>query len=296
MSNIVERIYPENSAYAFADWSVDAFHLSAAGPVLSCPVSGVQGAVRAAEAAIAQHAADIGKAGGLFFGKLYDPFDTSNPDVTDFTGQVYSSCQALGIPTLFLTTRFGWAEGYAGYAAMLGIRRSIVAFGSSFCQDDLPSWTPWRERIEALKSLHDSGFKTWAFLDNITNFCHARTVVRELEGHVDFLYFDVPSRRDTTCKAEALNLETNDSRLLDFADEVALFCERAKTPWFFMSNFRSWLTHPDDVHYSHSQRFRLFDNTELVRPDAVDSVGAAEDAYRDAMEEVRKVAAPPKEG
>lgn len=286
---MINKVLEESQKYAFASWTADAFIVRTDCVELSLHPT-LEDAVRDTVKDLGRRAADITRSGGLFFGGGWDPFDASNPEVPEFSSTVFSACQALGVPAIFLTRHFGWAAEYPAYAAMLGVRRNIVAFGGSFNFTDQSIQSEYKSRISALKSLRAAGFVTWAFVDHITDFALARTIVRELMGNIDYLYVDVPTRYDASVAAAELSLEDDDSRLLDFVDEVSLLCDRAGIPWFGMLGLRSWLVSSGlpAEHDAFVVPFRKFAGTELVRPEAVDSVGAAEDAFREASEAVQQ--------
>lgn len=98
--------------------------------------------------------------GGLFFSRGVDPM---HPAVNSLSGQVLSSCQAMGVPVNFCTTYWEWAKDYPGYAAMLGINKGLVAFGADVGRPFYSGKVSSLEVVtEGLASLHKYGFKTWA--------------------------------------------------------------------------------------------------------------------------------------
>ena len=98
--------------------------------------------------------------GGLFFSRGVDPM---HPAVNSLSGQVLSSCQAMGVPVNFCTTYWEWAKDYPGYAAMLGINKGLVAFGADVGRPFYSGKVSSLEVVtEGLASLHKYRFKTWA--------------------------------------------------------------------------------------------------------------------------------------
>lgn len=105
---------------------------------------------------IGAYEGEIKARGGLFFGDWYDPMDDGHAGAT---GGIFSMCQAMGIPCTFLCDDMSWASGYAGYAAMLGVRKELVWFGTTWKWD--ASEGIRSEKLEGLQSLQKAGFKTW---------------------------------------------------------------------------------------------------------------------------------------
>ena len=161
--------------------------------------------------------------GGLFFGRLYDPMDDS---FAELTGALFSTCQVVGVPCVFLCEDMDWAQDYAGYAAMLGIRRDLVCFGASiYGKDGCVTRSQVEQRINGLISLHNAHFKTWAEFSLLNGASLAFSVedIRRLAGSVDFIVADIPTELFMSLTREDLDsfvssvvevLETTETKLL----------------------------------------------------------------------------------
>lgn len=279
---MVEKIGSYSWCSFFADWAVHAFAVNMSGESVLLPIyDSVTSAVRKTTQEVGQQAAELIESGGVFFGSDVDPFHASYPDVMEFTSEVFSACQGLGVPAIFLTRHFSWAAEYPGYAMMLGIRPNLAAFGACFGGVDSPTDSPASERIEALRTLHSAGFKTWAVI-LVTDFADALSLAKELASCVDVLYFDCH-------EALASELSEKDARLLEFVKSFSAECDERSVPWFFLSNAEPLL--PDYAeHFAGASRFRFFDVSECVPAAAVDSVAAADAAFKDAVAAVAESA------
>lgn len=130
-----------------------------------------------------QNATEIRKH-GLFFTFTSDPFLSKTIDLTQ---RAIFYCDQLSIPVKVLTKTTWWAEPmrwdiyvrpYLGYQ---------IAFGFTLTgHDELePNASTNQERIEAMKKLHDAGFKTFASIEPIIDFGSSLRMIKQTAGFCD---------------------------------------------------------------------------------------------------------------
>lgn len=123
---------------------VDAWYL---------PVSALSQAdyVRSAGLFLGSNEMELKAAGGIYLGAGYNAMSDA---YAEGTGEIFSMCQALGIPCTIYCDEMSWGVGYAGYAAMLGVRKSLVRFVLNVAE--------WSDvtllGLEGLVALRDAGF------------------------------------------------------------------------------------------------------------------------------------------
>lgn len=108
---------------------------------------------------------------GLFFSFTTDPM---LPETIDLTMKAVNSLVVNDIPVKILTKRADWVESLLsrnGPIVCNGKAVHKVAFGFTLTgHDELePYASTNQERIEAMKKLHDAGFKTFASIEPIIN-------------------------------------------------------------------------------------------------------------------------------
>lgn len=103
---------------------------------------------------------DLLSSGGIFFGHGYDPMDSLHAELT---GALFSTAQVMGIPSTFLCEDMDWAQDYAGYAAMLGIRRELACFGAHiYGHSGIATRGQVSQRVDGLRALCNATFKVFA--------------------------------------------------------------------------------------------------------------------------------------
>ena len=104
---------------------------------------------------------------GLFLSFTTDPM---LPETIELTFRLISTCAYLFVPTIILTKRTDWID--SGYYAALKVFGSSTAIGFTLTgRDELePNASTNLERIEAMKKLHNAGFKTFASIEPIVDF------------------------------------------------------------------------------------------------------------------------------
>ena len=107
---------------------------------------------------------------GLFFSFTTDPM---LPETRNITYKAVSHCIKNYVPVKLLTKKADWADkiAWSPDCASFPINDHI-AFGFTLTgHDELePSASTNANRIEAMRKLHNTGFKTWASIEPIINF------------------------------------------------------------------------------------------------------------------------------
>lgn len=125
---------------------------------------------------------------GIFFTFTSDPMLDLTMDMTMFAVQM---CIANGVPVKILTknaenTLFcSGADGMSGETQRLMMDNSKqVAIGFTLTgHDELELGASTNaERIEAMKKLHDAGFKTWASIEPIIDISHSKLMIEKSAG------------------------------------------------------------------------------------------------------------------
>ncbi|MGV8136509.1 MAG: hypothetical protein AB2L20_14970 [Mangrovibacterium sp.] len=109
---------------------------------------------------------------GLFFTFTSDPF---LPETTLLTQQAIRVCDQIDVPVKILTKCTDWVDTMLNELennlTIWNIlpRKNMIAFGFTLTgHDELePGASTNAERIEAMRKLHDAGFKTWASIEPI---------------------------------------------------------------------------------------------------------------------------------
>lgn len=127
---------------------------------------------------------------GLFFTFTSDPF---LPETWDLTWKAVRICNDNNIPVKLLTKRserinsfIEWIEKSNSDNASREWRK-IIAFGFTLTgHDELePNASPNAKRIEAMKQLHDAGFKTFASIEPIIDFERSLAMIAGTQGFCD---------------------------------------------------------------------------------------------------------------
>lgn len=122
---------------------------------------------------------------GLFFSFTTDPL---LPETIDLTFEAIEMCIEYGVPVYILTktvtNRFNvFYDNFSKEEAI----NSKIAFGFTLTgHDELePNASTNAERIEAMKKLHDAGFKTWASIEPVIDFNSSLQMIRQTINYCD---------------------------------------------------------------------------------------------------------------
>lgn len=125
---------------------------------------------------------------GLFLSFTTDPMLSDTIELTVFA---ISCCLCANIPVKILTKRADWVDGLIEYLNRefyfdLSCLQNI-AFGFTLTgHDELETGASTnQERIEAMKKLHDAGFKTFASIEPIIDFESSKEMIRKTAGYCD---------------------------------------------------------------------------------------------------------------
>lgn len=235
---------------------------------------------------ISEHRESIVADGGLFFGRLYDPMDDS---FAELTGALFSTCQVVGVPCVFLCEDMDWAQDYAGYAAMLGIRRDLVCFGASiYGKDGCVTRSQVEQRINGLISLHNAHFKTWAEFSLLNGASLAFSVedIRRLAGSADFIVADIPTELFMSLAREDLDSFVSSVVEVLEATETKLLLPQALESYVSAGGVESTIfNHPSVVLGSDDYLRGLFASSDTSVVIAGDINAVVEDVCREVSEE-----------
>jgi DNA repair photolyase len=114
---------------------------------------------------------------GLFFSFTTDPL---LPDTRDLTFDAIDYCWTYDIPVKVLTKRADFIT-YENLLCKDEKYKSLVAFGFTLTgHDELePGASTNAERIQAMKQLHEAGFKTFASIEPIIDFESSRKMIEQ---------------------------------------------------------------------------------------------------------------------
>ena len=248
-------------------------------PVLKRCFKNTEDAYHVFEKELVENLDDLRAHGGVFFSMVADPM---REELLELTGRSFSLCNAMGVPATFVTDHLEWAKEYPGYAAMLGIRRGIVSFGTT-----LPAMLGQRAGashrsvlVEGLKSLHTARFLTWLDLNPVSDIGAALDVFTELAPHLTYIHVGLSS---TLAKSmSSLDVGSFVKSLLAIADEYGVH---------IISNMSLGTLYYATYHHNPHSLFDnwfspVFDSEQMVSVTAGDVQGIVQDA----MDTVRKEA------
>jgi len=136
---------------------------------------------------------------GLFLSFTTDP---CLPETINLTSKVIDYCNwAFGpkIPVKILTKSVEWVGRFTNRIKSLGSidHPELVAFGVTLTgHDELePGASSNQDRIEAMKKLHDAGFKTFASIEPIIYFESSLEMIRQTVGYSDLYKVGLESGR-----------------------------------------------------------------------------------------------------
>jgi DNA repair photolyase len=147
---------------------------------------------------------------GVFFSFTTDPL---LPETYGMTWTAISSCHTHGIPVKVLTKI---ADG--ALKLMFGIPKGYeqkVAIGFTLTgHDELePGASTNDERIEAMRKLHDAGFKTWASIEPIVDFDSSYRMIGQTAGFCDLYKIGLMSGKRITYTGELRDFFVNVTKL-----------------------------------------------------------------------------------
>lgn len=138
---------------------------------------------------------------GLFFSFTTDPLLEQTIKLTD---RAISLCVFYDIPVKILTKRADWIDGYCIRNGNIFVDfpcyfeekyRSKIAFGFTLTgHDELETGASTNaERIEAMKKLHDAGFKTFASIEPVIDISSSIWVIHRVFTFCDLFKIGLES-------------------------------------------------------------------------------------------------------
>lgn len=164
--------------------------------------------VRAAGVFLGHHELELKDSGGIYLGISYDAMSDA---YAEGTGVVFSMCQGLGIPCTMVCDDMSWGDGYAGYAAMLGVRKSLGLF--LLRVNSLGDVTS--ASASGLCALRDAGFRVG--IHSVVDAWDAEVYASWARVLVSYFGFDVP----VWVSAPELDAVRGDVLICDLAREVS---------------------------------------------------------------------------
>lgn len=125
------------------------------------------------------------KKSSLFFTFTSDPF-INDPEVSSIHAAAMLLAMENGVRVQALTKRaeFAYSETYKH---LFGRHKDMVAFGFTLTgHDELePNASTNQERIKAMRSLHESGFRTFASIEPVVDFDSSLKMIQDTIGFCD---------------------------------------------------------------------------------------------------------------
>jgi DNA repair photolyase len=148
---------------------------------------------------------------GLFFSFTTDPM---LPETWLHTLYAMNVCHCLDVPVKVLTKCTGWVDRFINVRSKYpryGRSHKLTAFGFTLTEHDElePHASSNEERIEAMRRLHDAGFKTWVSLEPVIDFESSWRMALDTIGFCDLYKIGLESEK-----------EYDKGALLDFMDAV----------------------------------------------------------------------------
>ena len=121
---------------------------------------------------------------GLFFSFTTDPMLKGTIHLTQ---QAIYVCMKNKVPVKILTKRADFLENENGVIADKKLNKNLIAIGLTLTgRDDIePNASTNDERIEAMRKLHEAGFKTWASIEPTIDFVSSAKMIRATKGFCD---------------------------------------------------------------------------------------------------------------
>lgn len=126
---------------------------------------------------------------GLFFSFTTDPM---LPKTMELTFKAINTLITNGAAVKVLSKRSDWVDDFLSNNGILvdngkAVKCHIVSFGFTLTgHNELePGASTNAERIEAMKKLHEAGFKTFASIEPIIDFESSKEMIRKTAGYCD---------------------------------------------------------------------------------------------------------------
>ena len=161
---------------------------------------------------------------GLFFSFSTDPM-IANATIY-LTGRAVACCVHNAIPVKILTKRADWLDYHSYFTDFYCLEsekilvKKYVAFGFTLTGHDEkePHASTNAERIEAMRKLHEAGFKTWASIEPVIDFESSLNMILATKDFCDLYKIGLQSGK-----------KYDKDDLLDFVDDVIAKCSLRPT-------------------------------------------------------------------
>lgn len=118
---------------------------------------------------------------GLFFNFVSDP---CLPETFELNKNAWYYCYELIVPIKVLTKQTWWVKKFLE-EPFLCPKAFVFGFTLTGHDELEPGAATNAERIEAMKILHDAGFKTWASIEPIIDFHASADMIYKVKGFCD---------------------------------------------------------------------------------------------------------------
>ncbi len=154
-----------NCDYCYCKRGVLAHSLGGDTPTLKKWIKSDQHAITTLESELIENIEHLRKH-GLFFSFTTDPL---LPETGELTFAAVKLCLEYDVPVKILTKRSDFEDLLGSNVLLWPVAKKLVAIGFTLTgHDDLePGASTNAERIEAMKKLHEAGFKTWASIEPV---------------------------------------------------------------------------------------------------------------------------------
>jgi len=151
---------------------------------------------------------------GLLFSFTTDPM---LPDTYELTLNTLRICVNNGVKTKVLTKCAGWIEFFIDKKYLINAWKDYVSFGYTLtgCDDLEPNASTNAERIEAMRKLHDAGFKTFASIEPVIDTKKSLDMIEKSAKFCDLYKIGLLSGK----KYNRLYLECFTDCILGFLDQ-----------------------------------------------------------------------------
>ena len=159
---------------------------------------------------------------GIFFTFTSDP---GLPETFPLVAAIIAELVKLHVPVQFLTKFTGWmdTEIWQDLQSIPELKQYLaIGFTLTGCDDHEPGTSPNSDRIAALQTIHESGFKTFASIEPIIDFESSFTMMMQSSGDVDLYRVGLLSHR-----------KYDRTELMSFANELAAIPEK---PYIYLKD------------------------------------------------------------
>ena len=147
---------------------------------------------------------------GIFFSFISDPF---LPETTLLNLQAIYICHENNVPVKVLTKQTKWVDKFIKDEK---VNKNLIAYGFTLtgCDELELGASPNQERINAMKRLHDAGYKTFASIEPVIDFERSFLMIEQTIGYCDLYLVGLESEMERRKTYNEKELEKFISRAL----------------------------------------------------------------------------------